>query len=492
MSKFNKNAVNQHLKFDTVNHEGEKAHKLDPELELYSLVCTCALSNQFYRNDRESILRLIKLIFVVDPEFTKKLAIYAREKMYLRTIPLVIAALLARRDNCDKKFVCRIIQRADEITELLTIWSHFNENDKLKIPASIKKGIALSFDKFDAYQFAKYERKGKEIALRDAMFLTHPKPGDKEREKLYKEIANKTLPVPYTWETEISAAKKNGKTKKQVWGELIKSERIGFMAAIRNFRNILNENVDQDKINKIADFISNQEAVQKSKQLPFRFLSAYREVREIEHPEVHVFLEALEKAIMYSCDNIPGFDGQTLLIASDVSGSMMRGVSEKSKVELYDIGLILSMMLQSKTRCYTGIFGDTFKIKQLPKDKIIGNVMDLRRIGNEVGYSTNGYKVIRWLLENKKKVDKVVIFTDCQLWGSDYHDDHIVKEWIKYKAFNPKAKLYLFDLAGYGDTPLKINEKDVYMIAGWSDKIFDVLAALDRGDSIVDVINGVE
>jgi hypothetical protein len=498
MTRFNQKAVNQHLKFDTVNREGEKAHSLNPETELYSLVCTCVLQNQFYRSESEILKRLKELIAIVNPEYTKKLAIYAREKMYLRSIPLVIAVLLAKNGHCDKKFIERIIQRADEITELLAVWSCLCGGDGIdrkevaKLPASIKKGIALAFKKFDAYQFAKYKREDKEITLRDAMFLCHPKPEDKEREQLYKMIAEKELPAPYTWEVELSTAADKGKTKREVWEELINSGKIGYMALLRNIRNMLNENIGLEQANRATGKLSDKKEVQKSKQLPFRFLSAYREIENVGHPDVHLFLNAIEAAILHSTDNIPGFDGQTLLIASDVSGSMTQTITERSKVELYDVGLILAMMLQSKTRCYTGIFGDVYEGIQLPKDNIIRNAAKLREIGNSVGYSTNGFKVIKWLNDNKKQVDRVMIFTDCQLWDSDRSNSCIANEWIKYKAINPKAKLYLFDLAGYGNTPLAINENDVYLIAGWSDKIFDVLAALDKGESVIDIINGVE
>jgi hypothetical protein len=492
MTRFNKCAVNQHLKFDTTNYEGEKAHSLNPEMELYSLVCTCALQNQFYRSENETLERLKELITIVEPGYTKKLAIYAREKMYLRSIPLVIAVLLAKNGHCDKKFIERIIQRADEITELLAVWDCLSDNKKLKLPAQMKKGIAASFKKFDAYQFAKYKREDKEITLRDAMFICHPKPEDKEREQLYKMIAEKELPAPHTWEVELSAAADKGKTKREVWEKLINSGKLGYMAAIRNIRNILSENVSQDHVLNLASFISNEIQVSKSKQLPFRFLSAYREIESVDHPDVYIFLNALEIAIMCSADNIPGFNGQTLLIASDVSGSMTQTISERSKVELYDVGLILAMMLQSKTRCYTGIFGNTYEGVQLPKDNIIRNAAKLRQIGNSVGYSTNGFKVIKWLNDNKKQVDRVMIFTDCQLWDSDRSNSYIANEWIKYKATNPKAKLYLFDLAGYGNTPLKINENDVYLIAGWSDKIFDVLAALDKGENVIEFIKNQE
>ena len=56
----------------------------------------------------------------------------------------------------------------------------------------------------------------------------------------------------------------------------------------------------------------------------------------------------------------------------------------------------------------------------------------------------------------------------------------------------PEAKLYLFDLAGYGTTPIDNRQGDVYLIAGWSDKIFDILAAIESGRDAIEEINRIE
>ncbi|MNT51452.1 hypothetical protein D3C72_1884170 [compost metagenome] len=52
--------------------------------------------------------------------------------------------------------------------------------------------------------------------------------------------------------------------------------------------------------------------------------------------------------------------------------------------------------------------------------------------------------------------------------------------------------MYLFDLAGYGTTPLKTDSSDVFLIAGWSDKLFDVLAAIEDGQNALSEINAIE
>ena len=65
-------------------------------------------------------------------------------------------------------------------------------------------------------------------------------------------------------------------------------------------------------------------------------------------------------------------------------------------------------------------------------------------------------------------------------------------EWNKYKALAPKAKLYLFDLAGYGQSPLKSVGNDVALIAGWSDKVFDMLEAIENGGAVIEQIRKIE
>ena len=123
--------------------------------------------------------------------------------------------------------------------------------------------------------------------------------------------------------------------------------------------------------------------------------------------------------------------------------------------------------------------------------------MQIHRREGEVGYSTNGYKVIDWLIENDIRMDKVMIFTDCQMWDSEHcrgwlcREKYVSESWHKYKAKYPDAKLYLFDLAGYGTTPLDLAEQDVYLIAGWSDKIFDVLKAVDEGEDALSEIRKI-
>jgi hypothetical protein len=140
------------------------------------------------------------------------------------------------------------------------------------------------------------------------------------------------------------------------------------------------------------------------------------------------------------------------------------------------------------------MFGDRWKTISVPRNRILANVQEFYRREGEVGYATNGYLVIKDLLARRAQVDKVMLFTDCQLYNASFTSgDHIHTLWLRYKAeVAPSAKLYLFDLKGYGQAPLQVLRHDVYLVAGWSDKVFEVLAALENGGSALDAINKIE
>jgi len=491
----------------TVNYEGEKAFVLTPQLELYTAVATAALSDQFYEKAVDKLQRLRELIAKNDAEFVAKLAVYAREQMYLRSVPLVLTVELAKQQSGNSvvsRLTNRVVQRADEITELLAYYSLANERKDVKklnkLSKQLQKGLAEAFNKFDEYQFAKYNRDAA-VKLKDALFLVHPKAKDEAQQSLFDKIVKDELKAPYTWEVELSVlgqqkfdtAELKQAAFRAKWEELIFSNKMGYMATLRNLRNILEAEVSKEALNKVCAYLGDAKAVTNSKQLPFRFLSAYRELKELKNGRVSKVLEALEEAVLQSAINIAGYDENTkVVIAADVSGSMQKAISAKSKVQNYDIGLMLAMLLQSRCEnVITGMFGNKWKVINVPKKNILSNVDEFHRREGEVGYSTNGYLVVKDLLQRNKVVDKVMLFTDCQLWNSNNGNENIASLWKQYKKLAPGAKLYLFDLAGYGNTPLNVQRDDVFLVAGWSDKIFNVLRAIEEGSNAVKMINEI-
>lgn len=628
-------SYNEQLRCDnlTTNYEGAQAWRMPPEWELYStVVTTMGVEDKFYERGENRVRRIADLTRKVQPEFVAQLAIYAREVMHLRSVPMLLLVELAQfhhGDSLVSRAVSRTVQRADEITELLMCYQwRTGKKDLTGMSNQLRKGLAEAFNHFDEYQFAKYNRTDRKVTLRDALLLVHPKPKDDAQEKVFKKILNDDLETPYTWETELSragqqhfdSAKEKKDTTRKVWQELIASRRMGYMATLRNLRNLLEASIDDASMEQVCAYLSNLEAVKNSKQLPFRYLSAYMQLQSLvdisklplaseirmihercqrledsinarkkgvfpvrerkvvryvlrsifsvnsiaENAVIHGKLEwllpkrhfscrvigrkqfghltdkhlrtiqcmenileglqkrentlrqkqafyeeksgklnmqkqvesllpALEQAASFSAMNIPGFDENTrVLLASDTSGSMFQSVSKNSSVMCFHIGLLLSMLM--KRRCpqaVTGMFGSFWREYNMPSTNILQNTIDMIKHKGEVGYATNGYKVIDWLIEEGKVMDKVMLFTDCQLWNNCWNDANLAQSWNRYKKIAPDAKLYLFDLDGYGQSPISMERDDVFCIAGWSDKVFDILAALERGNSAIDEIRRI-
>lgn len=484
---------------DMLNYEGALAFKLDSLTDLYIRAASTLVGEpKYYESAKDADSELLKSVhkaLEIDPEFVLQLAVYCREKLYLRSVPLMLLAEFANSKSVGKvqnarKYVSRTIQRADELAELVAYQFARNKvvpRAKAKLPMMLKYGISDAFSKFDEYQFSKYNREGT-VKLRDVLFLTHPKPSNPERQLLYDKIAQDNLAIAETWEVMRS-------TGKMTWHDVInqifnKDGKIfNYMAQLRNLRNCLQDNtVTQSDILLLCKMLSDKNAVLHSKQFPFRFLSAYREVGKIMNPSTSQVLDALEIAVSYSIENVPKLEGTTL-IASDVSGSMSTPISKNSTVEQWDIGIVLGMM--SHRFCQqsiTGIFGTEWKAVPLAKYStgLLANSMKLRSISNDVGWSTNGYRIIDYLINSNIKVDRIMIFTDCQMWDSYEYENTFAETFIKYQRMYPNVKLYCFDLSGYGNIMIPQNTKNVCLIGGWSDKVFDFVKAFEEtGNNVV-------
>ena len=491
------------------NHESAEAFKLQPELELYTAVCTMALQDKFYETSKEQINRIVALIEKVDAAFVAKLAVYVRREMYLRSIPLFLVVELARMHNGDNlvsRTIEKVIMRADDIMELLMCYQWRNPKEGVKklnkLSHQVRLGLQSAFNKFDEYQFAKYNRGGLEVKLRDALFIVHPKAKDEAQQKIFDKIANDTLATPYTWETELSALgtqsfEDDGARRaafRAKWTELIVSGKLGYMALLRNLRNILEADVDAEIINNVADRLCDPHEVMRAKQFPFRYFSAYRELKTLSSVNAPTIMDAIDDAVAHSAANISGFSNDTkVFIACDMSGSMERPISFKSKIQYYEVGNMLAMLLQSRCqKVITGIFANEWKVVNYPHKSILGNTDALSARIGEVGHATYGGKPLEWLINERVVVDKVMFFTDCQFWGVSDFGKYFLGLWNEYKKIAPNARLYLFDLVGYGHSPIEIPRNDVVLVAGWNDKVFDILSAVEDGASVVDVINNMQ
>jgi len=153
-------------------HEGHPAVPIDAERQLRRAVMACLLfEDHFYESGQSISDRIKDLVQKVPSDKVIAMMVEARQKMLLRHVPLWMACCLAEKRGLRADHVDAIVQRADEMSELVALWW---KDGKRNLPKPVKKGLARAFLRFDEYQLAKYDR-AKTVRLRDVAFLCHVK-----------------------------------------------------------------------------------------------------------------------------------------------------------------------------------------------------------------------------------------------------------------------------------------------------------------------------
>ncbi|WP_244484881.1 TROVE domain-containing protein [Bradyrhizobium tropiciagri] len=320
--------------------EGARGKRFTPEMELRRALLNCLLwESQFYEDGVAIADRIKALVPLVAPERTAELAIAARETMKLRHAPLLVVREMARHPAhraLVADTLARVIQRPDEMTELLAIyWADAlgpqQQRKRQPVSAQIKKGLARALTKFDAYQLAKYDRDGA-VRIKDVLFLVHAKPKDTAQEKVWKQLVDGELASPDTWEVSLSS----GKDKRETFERLIAENRLGGLALLRNLRLMQKAEVPRRTIAEAID------AMRTDRILPYRFITAARYAPDFE-PE-------LEAAMLKSVKDYARLDGRTRLLI-DVSGSMFSPLSAQSEMTRAEAACGLAILArESATR----------------------------------------------------------------------------------------------------------------------------------------------
>lgn len=476
MGKFNESTKGS---MKTTNLAGGSAYKInDLRLKVTMGVLTTFVNEPKYYGDNTTELQKdIRELVSIDAKFVANLAIYTRKVMHMRSITHMLVCELANNPK-GKVFVREVVgqvaERVDDMTEIMAY--QLNVYGK-PIPNSLKKGIADAILTFDEYQLAKYNRDGA-VKLKDLVLLTHPNPKTAEQSLLMKKILDDVLETPITWETQLSA--QDGRTKKEKWESLILNKQLGYMATLRNLRNILDAGVSSMALDTTLSYLSNEKAVANSKQLPFRYFSAYRELEENPMAGSKV-LDTLETAISLSVANLPRLSGTTFFTA-DESGSMESQLSDRSKVTYKDVAnLLMAIGHKFCDNAITSCFGESFAVKNVStKNGILANKRMFDKVN--VGYSTYLYKSIQWLIDNKVVVDRIVVFSDMQCYGNGWGTGNAQKLIEQYKmSVNPNVIVHSIDLAGHGTTQF-IPSSKVNLIAGWSDKVLQYMSLCESGE----------
>lgn len=519
-------------KEDTVNRQGHAAYSLSDELRLVTMLNTTKIEPQFYRSENETIKEvrdLIERIAVNDPYFVAQAIVYSRcmgEGM--RSINHLAAALLspfiagqeyAKRfystfNKKEKKGGC--IFRADDPNEIKDAFAAISGNAVLA--NAMKKGFKAAIENFDTYQLCKYRKQ-----VIDVTNLVHANPANSKAEVIINGEKLKVLDAIMkgmtisadTWEVAqseagqvVAKAVKEGKlTKEQAdevlaeakadnWENLLKDDKLGMMAALRNIRNIM-KNPRQEVIDMWCELIQDGEKARAALILPIYFDLAYDVVdNEFGNYDcANQVRDALQKGYVNSIPNLTRiFTGKTLVVV-DRSGSMDSDVTVNGKrgnswsatrptsACCYKAGLIAATVCKASNADVVK-FGSTAEF--FPYNKNV-NVFSLaRQIGTASCDSTNPAAVFDLIRRQKKAYDRIVFISDNEVNGrltSSAYKDYIHDVCSPY--------VYGIDLAGYGTTPLKGDKVNYFF--GYGPSLYEAIQAKEfNASDIIDEIRKIE
>jgi len=378
-------------------HEGARARRFTPEMELKRALMNCLLwENQFYEDGVAIADRIRALVPQVAPDRVAELAVEAREAMKLRHAPLLVAREMARHEThrgLVAGTLARVIQRPDEMTELLAIyWAGAlgpqQQRKRQPVSAQVKKGLARAITKFDAYQLAKYDRAGA-VRIRDVLFLVHAKPKDTEQAKVWKQLVDGELASPDTWEVALSS----GQDKRATFKRLIAGNKLGGLALLRNLRLMQQAGVPRKTIAAAI------EAMRTDRVLPYRFITAARHAPDFE--------SRLEGAMLKSLKGHVRLPGRTRLLI-DVSGSMFTRLSGQSEMMRAEAACGLAILAREVCD-EVEIFTFSQDVKQVPPRR--GFALRDAIVNSQPHGSTFLGKAVAQI---DRKGDRLVVFTDEQ------------------------------------------------------------------------------
>lgn len=477
--KFNAILKQKVRKPNTLNLAGGQAHSESEKLELVTILLSSFLENKFYRSGNQSAKRIVQLVNqIADKRFVAKAALYARREAGMRSVSHLVAGEIAhsvKGSDWTKRFFDRVVYRADDVLEILAYSMAVHGKP---LPNSLKKGLGLALSRFDDYQLAKYRAANSELKMVDAVNLVHPP----HTESLAK-LMNGSLGPAETWETKLTQAgqeavsdEDKASKKADVWAELIRSRKIGYFALLRNLRNILEQ--APELVDEAVAILEDDKLIRRSRVMPFRYRVALDAIEEamLPRPLQQKIIAGLSNAVDLSLANVPRFGGRTL-IAMDCSGSM---IGKPMK-----IGSLFASILYKANDADLMLFSNGARYHSFNANDATLTIA--QRIEEKAEWSGTDFHCI--FDQANQAYDRVVILSDMQAWMNHWTPKEALDRYVKKVGKRPR--IYSFDLAGYGT--LQFPEKEVYTLAGFSDKTMDTMKFLEEDKSaLIREIEGIE
>ncbi len=441
----------------------------------------------------------------------------------------VQVCMLHKNELTTRQVVAAVLQRADEPAEMLQYWiATFGK----PIAKPVKRGVADAMSRMGTQAKVMKWDKPAPMRMADVVELTKPKVRsvngvkDPAQDFLYKHLitdrhdrkpydpprelqginnrrdlsrmdpagrhilAGKALngeaagviPIRSAaagqWEWVMSwlgeGNPKNALSKREQWSLVIPW--MGYMALLRNLRNFDQIGLKDDQVKWICDKIADPYEIANSRQLPFRFLSAYKAAPSLK------WGDALEKALNLCIPNIPTLSGRTLILV-DMSGSMgnrMSGGGPRQDPSLrptmMEAGALFGVAMALRNPDNTDLHGfatGQFKITNVSAGASV--LKTVQMIINQVGKVGHGTDIENAIRKTYKGQDRVMIFTDMQTGMGENPYGYDIASSVP-----ANVHVYGFNLAGYENSAIATGSYR-HEMGGLTDHTFGLIPLLESG-----------
>lgn len=496
MAGFNKNIDNA-----VTTYEGGKAYKRDELKAWLNFLMGSYLEPQFYESRNVQMERFVELTNKIGEkygaEFAAKAAMFARDDLGMRSVSQFVAAILNSQKFENKRaFFRNFCVRPDDVAEIFAAIDALGE----KRSHALVRGCGDYLSGLSGYQVGKYKLNGKDYNMYDLINITHAHSAAIDA---YKEG---TLEAPDTWEVAISDSNKSQEERDKEWLRLVEEEKLGYMALLRNLRNIL-EAIDrtgsETALVSLQQQLVNTSKIRASRVFPYRIYTAWRTIAGY-HPNEYWSYTAipavpgvdrieseLEFAFKMAAFNAPTLSGKNVAII-DVSGSMENPLSNRSVVSCKQAAACQAMtMILQNPETIVIKFGDHAKVcRSYSQAKgHCFSYIDYLTENEDLGFGTDLVDIPD-ILNAIGEFDRVFLYSDFQVMESSSYwyirSEGSIKEFSK-TIHEKGAYVYSFDLANYSGSVVSDSPKVMYL-SGFNDKLYSLIPLLESDGKLEEYI----
>lgn len=496
---------------DATNEAGGRAYRLTPEQALAQFTATGCFNDTFYASAETQLDEVRKLAFKVDVHFVARCAVYGRQRGGMKDMPAFLCAVLAARDP---DVLASVFDRVIDNGKMLRTFVQMVRSGvagRRSLGTAPKRLVRQWFEARSGEEIFR-QSVGQQPSMADVVKLARPKPQDAGRSALYGYLIGKSVDTaalpPLVQAFEAYKATRDGEVPnvpfqmltaleldRRAWVAI--ADQASWQMTRMNLNTFLRQGVFEDAamVRRVADRLRDPQLVKKAKVFPYQLLSAYLAADKAPMP----IRDALQDAMELAIDNVPSFDGQ-VYVCPDVSGSMASPVTgyrkgSTSKVRCIDVAALMAAAVLRKNPGAEVLPFD-FNVKRLdinPRDSVMSNA---QRLTESWGGGTNCSAPLVHLNKRQAKGDLVIYVSDNESWmdRARGHGTATMEAWKTFSHRNRDAKLVCIDIQPH-QTAQASSRKNVLNVGGFSDAVFDVVAAFAKAkggaDHWVEVIQQV-